>query len=47
MLSNCLLEKTPKSPLDCKEISNQSILKEIIYKYSLAGLMAKAEAPIL
>ena len=47
MLSNCLLEKTPKSPLDCKEISNQSILKEIIYKYSLGGLMAEAEAPVL
>ena len=47
MLIIVVLEKTPKSPLDCKEISNQSILKEIIYEYSLAGLMAEAEAPVL
>ena len=34
--------KTLKSPLDCKERSNQSILKEINPEYS-----AEAEAPIL
>ena len=35
-----LLEKTPESPLDCKEIK-QSILKEISPEYSLEGLMLK------
>ena len=35
-----VLEKTPKSPLDCKEIK-QSILKEISPEYSLEGLMLK------
>ena len=35
-----VLEKTPESPLDCKEI-NQSILKEISPEYSLEGLMLK------
>ena len=35
-----MLEKTPESPLDCKEI-NQSILKEISHEYSLEGLMLK------
>ena len=35
-----VLEKTLKSPLDCKEI-NQSILKEINPGYSLEGLMMK------
>ena len=35
-----VLEKTPKSPLDCKVI-NQSILKEINPQYSLGGLMLK------
>ena len=35
-----VLEKTLESPLDSKEI-NQSILKEIIPQYSLAGLMLK------
>ena len=35
-----VLEKTLKSPLDCKE-SNQSILKEINPEYSLEGLMLK------
>ena len=34
-----VLEKTLESPLDYKEI--QSILKEIIPKYSLEGLMLK------
>jgi len=34
------LEKTPESPLDCKEIK-QSILKEISPEYSLEGLMLK------
>ena len=42
-----VLEKTPESPLDCKEVSNQSILKEISCEYSLNGLMAEAEAPVL
>ena len=42
-----VLEKTPESPLDCKEIQpvhpkgNQSILKEISPEYSLEGLMLK------
>ena len=35
-----VLEKTPESPLDCKEI-NQSILKEISPRCSLEGLMLK------
>ena len=34
-----VLEKTLKSPLDCKEI--QSILKEISPRYSLEGLTLK------
>ena len=42
-----VLEKTPESPLDCKEVSNQSILKEICCEYSLKGLMAVAVAPVL
>ena len=37
-----VLEKTLKSPLDCKEI-NQSILKEISCEYSLEGLMLKLQ----
>ena len=35
-----VLEQTPESPLDCKEI-NQSILKEINPEYSLEGLTLK------
>ena len=35
-----VLQKTPESPLDCKEIQ-QSILKEISPEYSLEGLMLK------
>ena len=35
-----VLEKTLKSPLDCKVI-NQSILKEINPEYSLGGPMLK------
>jgi len=35
-----VLEKTLRSPLDCKR-SNQSILKEINPEYSLEGLMLK------
>ena len=35
-----VLEKTPESPLDCKEIQ-QSILKEISPGYSLEGMMLK------
>ena len=37
-----MLEKTLKSPLDCKEI-NQSILKEINPEFSLKGLMLKLQ----
>ena len=36
-----VLEKTLKSPLDCKEISNQSILEEISPGCSLEGMMLK------
>ena len=36
-----MLEKTLGSPLDCKEILNQSILKEINSGCSLEGLMLK------
>ena len=38
-----VLEKTLKSPLDCKEISCKglSIVKEINSEYSLEGLMLK------
>ena len=35
-----VLEKTPESPLDCREI-HQSILKEISPGYSLEGMMLK------
>ena len=35
-----VLEKTPESPLDCKEI-HQSILKEISPGISLEGMMLK------
>ena len=41
-----MLEKTPESPLDCKEIQ-QSILEEISPGCSLEGLDAEAETPIL
>ena len=36
-----VLEKTLESPLDCKEGSNQSILKEISPGCSLEGLILK------
>ena len=36
-----VLEKTLESPLDCKEIQNQSILKEISPGISLKGMMLK------
>ena len=36
-----VLEKTLESPLDCRERSKQSILKEISSEYSLEGLMLK------
>ena len=36
-----VLEKTLESPLDCKEIQHQSILKEISPEYPLEGLMLK------
>ena len=36
-----ILEKTLESPLDCKEGSNQSILKEISPGCSLEGLILK------
>ena len=35
------LEKTLESPLDCRERSNQSMLKEINPEFSLEGLMLK------
>ena len=41
-----VLEKTPESPLECKEIQ-QSILEEISPGCSLEGLDAEAETPIL
>ena len=41
MLLNCGAEKTLDSPLNSKELSNQSILKEINPEYSLEGLMLK------
>ena len=37
-----VLEKTPESPLDCKEIK-PAILKEINHEYSLEGLMLKLQ----
>ena len=40
MFRTVVLEKTPESPLDCKEIKS-SILKEINPEYSLEGLMLK------
>ena len=36
-----VLEKTLESPLDCKEIHHQSILKEISPGCSLEGLILK------
>ena len=36
-----VLEKTLEGPLDCKERSNQSILKEINLGISLEGMMLK------
>ena len=36
-----VLEKTPESPLDCKEIQLKSILKEISLCCSLEGLILK------
>ena len=41
MLLNCGAEKTLESPLNSKELSNQSILKEINPEYSLEGLTLK------
>ena len=38
-----MMEKTLESPLDSKEISNQSILKKINLEYSLEGLMLKLQ----
>ena len=35
------MEKTLENPLDCKEISNQSILNEFSPECSLEGLMLK------
>ena len=36
-----MLEKTPESPLDCKEIQLKSILEEISPGCSLKGMMLK------
>ena len=41
-----MLEKTPESLLDSKEIKPVNLL-EINSEYSLKGLMLKLEAPIL
>ena len=41
MLLNCGTGQDLKSPLDSRERSNQSILKEINPEYSLEGLMLK------
>ena len=38
-----VLEKALESPLDCKEIKQKSILKEISPEYSLEGLMLKLQ----
>ena len=38
-LPTMVLEKTLESPLDCKEVKNQSILNEIHLEYSLVGLV--------
>ena len=38
-----MMEKTLESPLDSKEISNQSFLKKINLEYSLEGLMLKLQ----
>ena len=43
MLLNCGAEKTLESPLNSKELSNQSILKEINPEYSLEGLTLKRQ----
>ena len=40
-----MLEKTLVSPLNCKEIQPQSILKEISLEYSLEGLMLNLKLP--
>ena len=36
-----MLEKTPESPLDIREIKNQSILREINPEYSLEELILR------
>ena len=36
-----VLEETLESPLDSKDISNQSFLKKISFEYSLEGLILK------
>ena len=46
MLWTVVLEKTLESPSDSKR-SNQSILKEIVLKYSLEGLMLKLKLQYL
>ena len=43
MLLTVVLEKTLESPVDCKEIQKESILKEISPEYSLEGLMLKLQ----
>ena len=42
-----MLEKTLDSPLDCNEILNQTILKEISPGCSLEGLILKLKLPML
>ena len=43
MLLTVVLEKTLESPVDCKEIQKESILKEISPEYSLEGMMLKLQ----
>ena len=41
MLSNCGVEKTPESPLDCKEIKPSNLTGKKNPEYSSEGLMLK------
>ena len=47
MLSNAVLDKTLESPLDSKELSDHSVLKETNPEYSVEGLRPKTEARVL
>ena len=39
--SNCGAGKAPESPLDCRDQTSQSVLRETNLEYSLEGLMLK------